>query len=145
MFMDDHSVAQIAPSGDFGNTNSSTATTRCFPRSSGDLSRRVDRPAVAAIHATAIPSTANGVVEAALYNGSLHRLRRNVEGGGRRDDLQHTAYRIVGGVRGDLHRGLSYDASYQYGRTTLSQIYLNDFSVTRLGRALDVVADPVAG
>ena len=37
--------------------------------------------------------------------------RRNVEGGGRNDDLEHTAYRIVGGIRGDLDRGLSYDAS----------------------------------
>ena len=34
MFMDDHSDAQIAPSGDFGNTTTSTATTRCSRRSS---------------------------------------------------------------------------------------------------------------
>jgi outer membrane receptor protein involved in Fe transport len=71
--------------------------------------------------------------------------RRNVEGGGRNDDLEHQAFRIVGGVRGDLARGLSYDASYQYGRTTLAETYQNDFSVTRLNRALYVVADPVTG
>jgi outer membrane receptor protein involved in Fe transport len=63
-----------------------------------------------------------------------------VEGGGRRDDLQHTAYRIVAGMKGDLGGGFSYDASYQYGRVIFAQTYFNDFSVTRLNRALDVVA-----
>ena len=71
--------------------------------------------------------------------------RRNVEGGGRNDHLEHTAFRIVGGVRGDLDRGLSYDASFQFGRTELAEIYQNDFSVTRLGRALFVVTDPDTG
>jgi len=69
-------------------------------------------------------------------------LRRNVEGGGRRDDLQHTDYRIVAGMRGDLGAGFSYDASYQYGRVVFAQTYFNDFSITRVGRALDVVTGP---
>ncbi len=132
MFMDDQSVAQIAPSGDFGNTN----TLNC------------DNPLLSAQQQTflcdnaAFPTFIDGEgVERAL----VYTLRRNVEGGGRRDDLQHQAYRIVGGVRGDLHAGLSYDLSYQFGKTTLAQTYLNDFSVTRLGRALDVVADPTTG
>ncbi|GAA3903159.1 TonB-dependent receptor [Sphingomonas limnosediminicola] len=75
------------------------------------------------------------------YNQGIAYIgRRNVEGGGRQDHLNHTAYRIVAGVRGDLLRGLSYDAYYQYGTTKLEQVYLNDFSVTRLRRALDIVA-----
>ena len=41
------------------------------------------------------------------YNrGFLQILRRNVEGGGRRDDLQHTSYRIVAGMNGQLERRL---------------------------------------
>jgi outer membrane receptor protein involved in Fe transport len=69
--------------------------------------------------------------------------RRNVEGGGRIDDLEHTAFRIVAGMKGDLLKGLSYDGYYQFGTTRLSQTFLNDFSVTRLRRATDVIA--VAG
>ena len=40
MFMDDHTDAQIAPSGDFFNTNTSTATTRCSHRSRWPRSAR---------------------------------------------------------------------------------------------------------
>jgi len=132
MYMDDQSVAQIAPSGDFGNTN----TLNC------------DNPLLSTQQRTflcenpAFPTFIddNGVERALVYT-----LRRNVEGGGRQDDLEHISYRIVAGTRGDLARGLSYDASYQFGKTILSETYLNDFSVTRLGRALDVVSDPDTG
>ena len=58
--------------------------------------------------------------------------RRNVEGGGRDDDLEHTDYRIVARHAWRPLQRLSYDAYYQYGTTQLSQTYLNDFSVTRL-------------
>ena len=68
-------------------------------------------------------------------------MRRNVEGGGRTDDLEHTDFRVVGGVRGDPLKGISYDAYYQYGRTLQNRTYLNDFSVNRLGMALDAVDD----
>ena len=71
--------------------------------------------------------------------------RRNVEGGGRDDDLEHTDYRIVAGIRGDLLRGLSYDAYYQFGTSRRAETYFNDFSVVRLQRAIDVVSDPTTG
>jgi hypothetical protein len=73
------------------------------------------------------------------FRGNVIIGRRNIEGGGRRDDLQHTDYRIVAGMRGDLGGGFSYDVSYQYGRVIFAQTYFNDFSITRLARALDVV------
>ncbi len=40
---------------------------------------------------------------------SLHILRRNVEGGARVDQLRHTNYRLLGGVRGDINPTWSYD------------------------------------
>jgi iron complex outermembrane receptor protein len=124
MFMDDRSVAQIAPSGDFGNT----ATLNCDnPLLSVQQRTRICAPGKTFVDA-------NGVTQAQVIT-----LRRNVEGGGRRDDLQHTDYRIVTGMRGDLGGGFSYDASYQYGRVVFAQTYFNDFSITRLGRALDVI------
>ena len=71
--------------------------------------------------------------------------RRNVEGGGRDDDLEHTDYRIVAGIKGDLLRGLSYDAYYQFGTSRRAETYFNDFSVTRLQRSIDVIANPAVG
>ena len=47
----------------------------------------------------------------------------NVEGGPRINDLQHTAYRAVLGLRGDLGDAWSYDAYYQYGRMNYTQVY----------------------
>ena len=132
MFMDDKSDATIAPSGDFGNTNTLNCDNPLM--SAQQQAFLCDNPAFPTF------TDANGIERALVYT-----LRRNVEGGGRNDDLQHTAYRLVGGLRGDLHRGLSYDSYYQYGITNLIQTYENDFSVTRLNRALDVVTDPETG
>jgi outer membrane receptor protein involved in Fe transport len=127
MFMNDVSNSRIAPSGDFFNTT----TINC------------DNPLLSAQQFNKICVPTNtfvdsaGVTRAIAYTG-----RRNVEGGGREDHLEHTAYRIVGGVRGDLLKGLSYDTYYQFGTTRLSQVYLNDLSVSRLQMALDVIASP---
>jgi outer membrane receptor protein involved in Fe transport len=124
MFMDDRTVAQIAPSGDFFNTN----TINC------------DNPLLSAQQVGVICTPDNvfvdddGVTRANVYVG-----RRNVEGGGRQDDLQHTTYRGVLGAKGDFAKGFSYDAYYQYSRVNFSQTYRNDFGVSRIGRSLDVV------
>jgi outer membrane receptor protein involved in Fe transport len=83
--------------------------------------------------------TANGYGPDDVANTVI--LRRNVEGGGRSDDLRHTDYRIVAGVRGDLGRGWNYDVYGQYGAVVFSQVYRNDFSLSRAALALDVVPD----
>ncbi|WP_126173258.1 TonB-dependent receptor domain-containing protein [Altericroceibacterium xinjiangense] len=155
MFMDDRTVAQIAPSGNFGNTFSINCNNPLL--SAQQLAIVCDNENLLV---SASPSRAFDVVgntgEAAFdfidpttgdtYNrGFAQILRRNVEGGGRQDDLQHTNYRAVIGMRGELSPIWSYDAFYQYGRTIFAQTYLNDFSVTRLTRALDVVTDPDSG
>lgn len=69
--------------------------------------------------------------------------RRNVEGGGRTDNLGYQTYRGVVGLRGELYDapGWSYDVSASYAQVTLTRAYTNEFSVTRLNRAMDVVAD----
>ncbi|HEY0311165.1 MAG TPA: TonB-dependent receptor [Allosphingosinicella sp.] len=139
MFMDDRSVAQIAPSGDFGNTTSINCDN---PLLSAQQRAIVCSPANlvgANGKATGTPTVFTDQNGNPYFRGVVYPLRRNVEGGGRRDDLQHTDYRIVAGMRGDLGGGFSYDASYQYGRVVFAQTYFNDFSVTRLNRALDVV------
>jgi iron complex outermembrane receptor protein len=156
MFMDDRTVAQIAESGDFGNT----------------LTINSDNPLISAAQRAVIfaaPNLINGflgnfpLATGAPYNpnpgnapinfidpttgttynkGYFQLLRRNVEGGPRQADLQHTNFRGVIGTKGDLGKVWSYDAYYQYGKTNYSQVYSNEFSVERLNKALDVVAGP---
>ena len=45
--------------------------------------------------------------------------RRNVEGGPRQNDIRHSTYRYLFGVRGDINETWRYDASYQYSEVDL--------------------------
>ena len=121
MFSDYRSIAQIAPSGDFFSTN----TINC------------GNPLLTPANAAAIGCSAGEI--AADSPTTIYIGRRNVEGGGRQDDLNYTSYRTVLGIRGPLTDNWDYDVFGQYYRVNLARSYLNDFSVTRLNRALDVV------
>lgn len=169
MFMDDRTVAQIAPSGNFGNTtaincdnpllgaaqraalcNSANLLVSPLPGNAfivtGNVAAENAARRARNIGEPLLPTTPFNFIDPLTGNtynrGFAQILRRNVEGGGRQDDLQHVSYRAVIGVKGDLSPAWSYDAFYQYGRNNYAQTYLNDFSVTRLGRALDVVTGP---
>jgi outer membrane receptor protein involved in Fe transport len=165
MFMDDRTVAQIAPSGDFGNTLSINcgapgAPTVNAPGVGNPLLSAQQRSLlcdgenlVTALTPTGFPLVAQQSAGSPLVffdpttglpytRGFAQILRRNVEGGGRRDDRQHTNYRVVAGMRGDLSDVWSYDAYYMYAQTNFAETYTNDFSVTRLTRAIDVIDDP---
>ncbi|HEY5072427.1 MAG TPA: TonB-dependent receptor [Caulobacteraceae bacterium] len=126
MFMDDHTVAQIAPSGIFGQTEA-------IPCSDPLLSAQEKM----------VLCTNGGLTPA--QNAQVIILRRNVEGGNRQDDLRHTDYRAVVGLRGDLNSNWHYDIYGQYGASILSEEYLNDVSKVRTARALNVVTDPKTG
>jgi outer membrane receptor protein involved in Fe transport len=166
MFMDDHTLAQIAPSGDFGNTY----TLNCDnPFMSAQAQSIVCAPgnvingflgsfplAATAPYNTGLPGS--GTVgpgapplvftdaQGTQYNiGYFNLLRRNVEGGPRIADLEHTEWRGVLGSRGDLSKAWSYDAYFQYGRTDYTQVYRNEFSASRLRNALNVTTDQRAG
>ena len=65
--------------------------------------------------------------------------RRNVEGGQRSDEFHHRSYRIVLGLKGAISDPWSYDASLLYGRVNARETLSNDFSLSRLTNALDVV------
>ena len=127
MFMDDRTVAQIAPSGDFGNTLSINCDNPLL--SAQQLSIACDNEnllvsnnpgdaftVVGNVAAENAARIARGQGEPLLsttpfdfidpntgdtYNrGFAQILRRNVEGGPRRDDLQHTSYRgVIGFAR----------------------------------------------
>jgi outer membrane receptor protein involved in Fe transport len=147
MFSDYSSVAQIAPSGNFF----ATPTINCDnPLLSASQASDIGcgAPALAAYNTFYNPDTGQ-LTNAADPDGvrvladpnrvPLYIGRRNVEGGGRQDSLNYQSYRGVVGIRGELTAGWNYDLAAQFSRVRLARTYLNDFSVTRLGRALDVV------
>jgi len=148
MFMDDRTVAQIAGSGNFGNTFSINCDNPLLSPQQLAIVCAPDNllsaPDGSTVGGTGDPAyTFTDPVSGLTYQrGFLQILRRNVEGGGRRDDLQHVEYRLVAGVKGDIDPTWSYDVYYQYGRTNFAETYFNDFSVTRLTRALDVISGP---
>ncbi len=66
--------------------------------------------------------------------------RRNIEGGGRQDDIRHSSYRMVFGMKGEVFKHWNYDLFAQTSRALMSRTYRNDFSISRSLRALDVVS-----
>ncbi|WP_346839037.1 TonB-dependent receptor [Microbulbifer sp. SAOS-129_SWC] len=123
-YADDRTVAQIAPSGNFF----ATSTINC------------DNPLLSAQQHDLICSGLSDSESAPYYIG-----RRNVEGGPRQDDLRHTTFRGVFGLKGDINDTWSYDAYAQYAEVAMQETYLNDMSKTRIGRALNVKTDPDTG
>jgi outer membrane receptor protein involved in Fe transport len=120
MVMHDYSDAQIAPSGSFF----STSEINC------------DNPMLSEQQRRAIcGSQTTGY--APLLIG-----RRNVEGGGRNSQLQHTNWRLVAGMRGDLSDRWSYDLFGLNAQVDSPNSYENDFLIDRIADALDVVGEP---
>lgn len=123
MFMDDHSVAQAAPSGVFGQTFAISCSS----------------PLLSAQEVGALCTSA-GIPATGTANLAI--LRRNVEGGGRQDDLRHTDYRIVLGAKGDLGSDWQYDVYGLLSRSIYSEEYLHDLSLANITNALDVTGTP---
>lgn len=148
MFMDDHTAAQIAPSGIFGqnmNINcegnpfltAAMAEAFCAP-TIDQLPDDANFPNTIGVNTDADPITPG-------QQASVAVLRRNAEGGGRVSDLRHTDYRGVLGMRGEIGSGFMYDVFAQYGVVEYQNIYFNDFSLSRAAKAMDVVVDPATG
>jgi outer membrane receptor protein involved in Fe transport len=73
--------------------------------------------------------------------GDAFILRRNVEGGGRQDDIRHTSYRMVVGFKGEFAKIWNYDIFAQDAKVVFQATYKNDFSIARTALALDAVRD----
>ncbi len=130
MFMDDRTLAQVAPSGAF--LGGGPGQPPFFGRYAVNCNNPLLTP-------SALSAFCGG--NAAAPDVFLDIGRRNVEGGGRIDDLRHTSFRGVVGMRGDIAEGWTYDVYGLYGTSMLSENFQNDFSRTRLGKALNAVTD----
>ncbi len=126
MFMDDRSVAQIAPSGAFFITDT-------LPCGNPLLSDQQFEQLCGQF----------GLTEDDIQTAYLGR--RNVEGGSRAQDLRHTSFRMAFGVKGDINDAWSYDVYGMYSEVSMENTYMNDLSITKITRALNAVEDPTTG
>ncbi|MFI4933782.1 MAG: TonB-dependent receptor domain-containing protein [Caulobacterales bacterium] len=128
MFLDDHSVAAIAPSGTFFGD-------RIFTIPCAD-------PLLSSVQANTLCGPGPyGVGQTA----SAEIGRRDVEGAPRTADFEHMDYRMQIGAKGDLGDGWNYDVMGQYGRTVLTENQGGYFQYTHLLNALNVITDTRPG
>jgi outer membrane receptor protein involved in Fe transport len=125
MWMDDQTVAQFAPAGLFYD----------FPVDIG-----CDNPLLSAQQVSAMGCVAPTDVIDGVFIG-----RRNVEGGPRAADINHSSFRGVFGLNGDINDAWRYDVSYQYAEVDMSVRNSNYVDTGKIAKALDVVADPTPG
>jgi outer membrane receptor protein involved in Fe transport len=128
MFMDDVSTYQIAPGGIFAGT----------------FSINCANPFLSAQQRGLMPATtASGGGTCATNNAGTFTgtvARRNIEGGGRQGRTEHTQYRYVIGLRGDLNDNWNYDFYMQYGRVEFTQTQTGFFRTSAINNALNVVS-----
>ena len=123
MLMDDYTDAQIAPSGDFGNTEQLNCN--------NPMLSEQQRQLLCTDAGYGPDDIANIVI-----------LKRNVEGGGRVSQLRHTALRLVAGLKGELGKAWNYDFYGLNAEVHSPQSYLNDFDSTKIQNSLIVDGDP---
>lgn len=116
-FMNDRTVAQIAESGTFY---------------AEEYLLDIDNPLFSDTQRDQFRAAYGADIEqVAAYIG-----KRNVEGGARASDLEHSSFRIVTGAEGDLTDTWTYDVSFLKGLTSSNTAYLNDFFGPRIGQAI---------
>jgi iron complex outermembrane recepter protein len=129
MFMDDTTALQIAPSGDFNNP----------------ISINCNNPLLSTAEAAAwcyLPGQLTTTIDP---KDQLLINRRAIESGNRINELEHTDWREVLGVKGSLSQNWTYDVSYQVSMVNLQQTSVNDLSITKESYALNDVIDPATG
>ena len=122
MFMQDTSLAQIAASGAFF----SKFNINCA------------NPFLSTQEVTTWCGAGNTTGE----TNNLYIGRRNVEGGGRVQDIQHTDWHVVLGAKGKIDDAWDYDVSWQNSIVNLVSQAQNYFSTAKIDNALNVVNGP---
>jgi outer membrane receptor protein involved in Fe transport len=128
MFMNDRSKTAVAPSGMF---TTDLYTLNCDNALLTDLQR------------TTLGCTAEMIASSASINMEIGR--RNIEGGPRQFGYEHTNYRAVVGVKGDINEVWTYDAYGSYYYTTLYTTNENYISKSRTQSAINNCVDGATG
>ena len=122
MFMDDRTNSQVAPSALFQGT---TYTVNC------------NNPLMSAQQGQLLCGAAYGT--AATQDLFIGYRPVAAPARPRRDDLRHTDFRVTGGIRGEIARGISYDVNGLFSRVLFNENYQNDIDPVRANRGLNVV------
>lgn len=138
-FMNDRTHQEVAPTALFRQSNVIGDT--------GNYAVNCSNPLLSAQQA-AILCTPQQIAADRLNPGSqsadVEIGRRNIEGGGRTYDYEHTNYRLALGTRGRIAEGWSYDTYGQYYYTSFSNLNGNDFAFDKIANALQVTGTAAA-
>ena len=109
-FMNDKTHQEIAPSALFREQQPADGRRQLSDQLQQSAAERAAAGAFCALPHRSLPIRRRRDRRSA----SVEIGRRNIEGGGRQSDYEHTNYRGVAGVRGDIGPAWSYDAYAQY-------------------------------
>jgi outer membrane receptor protein involved in Fe transport len=132
MFSDDHTVAQIAPSGLFAGTGANGTSTYAI---------NCNNPLMTALQQVQLCGAGFAGTSAQVHVSAGFRFANPVLP--RQDDLRHTQYKIDVGARGEFAPGWNYDVYAQYGSSVFNEHYNNDASTAKIQNAL--LVDPITG
>ena len=142
-FMNDRTDQKIAPSALFRQSNP------LDPANTGNYPVNCSNPLLSAQEASILCTPAQIAADRAnpgSTSADVEIGRRNIEGGGRESYYEHTNYRAVVGVKGELGAAWSYDAYGQYYYTQFfnsNRQYLNFQSIDNALQVMGTAANPV--
>jgi outer membrane receptor protein involved in Fe transport len=139
-FMNDQTSQFIAPAAAFTTGN---------PNTGGPYFVNCGNPYLSA-QQTGIMGCTPAQITAANQNDPANQVpftigRRNVEGGPRSSDYEHTNYRAVLGVKGDFADAWNYDAYGQYYYVNFRTVNNNYLNYAAIDNALVATRDPTSG
>ncbi|HEX3397651.1 MAG TPA: TonB-dependent receptor [Steroidobacteraceae bacterium] len=132
-FMDDKTHQQVAPAALFKDSNP------LDPTGAGDYFVNCSNPLLSAQEQGILCTPAQIAADTAKPGSSTVQVRigrRNVEGGDRFIDFEHTNYRAVVGAKGTVADAWSYDLYGQYFYTSFSDANQKYLSYEGIGNAL---------
>ncbi len=141
-FMNDRTHQEIAPTALYEDANP-------LDPISGNYNINCSNPLLSAQQASLLCTPAQIAADAATpgsVSANVRIGRRNVEGGGRSSDFEHTNYRVVGGAKGEILKGWTYDAYAQYYYTsffTSNNQYLSFQAIDNALQVKGTAANPV--
>ncbi len=139
-WMDDKTVAVVAPSALFQGQNTQSADTNYLVNCSNPLLSAQEQALICT------PAQIAGDRANPGSKGNSADLiigRRNIEGGGRESFYEHNNFRFVLGTKGDIINGWTYDLYGSYYYTTTFQSNSNYLDLIKINDALQVTTDPV--
>ena len=141
-FMDDKTRQQVSPAALFQNANP------LDPTGAGDYYINCSNPLLSTQQQAILCTPAQIAADKANPGSAAAQVnigRRNIEGGARYTDFEHTNYRAVFGTKGEFADAWSYDAYGQYFYTAFfdsNQKYLNFQSIANALLVTGTVSHP---